>query len=168
MLLVALQHLIRPTFNVTAADVTVGVISGLLAGVCVLFHYEVMSTTSRMLSRVHFPQRLRIVVVILAMLIAHVVEVWIFALSYWGLYPWEQLGTLPGIGPQDALAFVYYSVVTYTTLGLGDIIPVGAIRILTGTEALVGLALVTWSASFAFLEMQRNWAEYGRWNSDRE
>lgn len=150
----------RPTFDVTAADVTMGLVAGLIALVCVLVHFEIMSTTSRVLSRVRFPRRLRIVVVILAMLVAHVIEVWIFALTYWWLYPQTDLGTLPGITEHDALAFVYYSVVTYTTLGFGDIIPTGAFRILTGTEALVGLGLITWSASFAFLEMQRDWKEY--------
>ena len=33
--------------------------------------------------------------------------------------------------------------------------PVGAIRFLVGTEALTGFVLVTWSASFTFVEMQR-------------
>ncbi|RZA02340.1 MAG: two pore domain potassium channel family protein, partial [Moraxellaceae bacterium] len=45
----------------------------------------------------------------------------------------------------------------FTTLGLGDITPVGAIRFLAGTEALTGFVLVTWSASFTFVEMQRFW-----------
>ena len=49
---------------------------------------------------------------------------------------------------------------SFTTLGFGDITPMGAIRILCGTEALVGLSLITWSASLAFLEMQRDWAEF--------
>lgn len=52
---------------------------------------------------------------------------------------------------------VYFSVVVYTTLGLGDLVPEGAIRFLTGTEALTGSVLITWSASFTFLEMQRFW-----------
>jgi hypothetical protein len=31
------------------------------------------------------------------------------------------------------------------------------LRHLTGIEALTGLVLITWSASFLFLEMQRYW-----------
>ena len=50
----------------------------------------------------------------------------------------------------------------FTTLGLGDVRPTGAMRILTGAEALLGLSLITWSASFAFLRMQRDWAEFRR------
>ena len=52
---------------------------------------------------------------------------------------------------------VYFSAVCYTTLGLGDIVPSGAIRFLVGTEALTGFVLITWSASFTFVEMQRFW-----------
>ena len=48
-------------------------------------------------------------------------------------------------------------VVTSTTLGYGDIEPFGILRFLTGIEALAGLVLITWSASFLFVEMQRYW-----------
>jgi hypothetical protein len=36
-------------------------------------------------------------------------------------------------------------------------VPVGPIRFLTGMEAVVGLTLITWSASFTFLKMQKYW-----------
>ena len=70
--------------NVSGGQVLVGSISVLVVVVCVLFHYEIMSRTSWLLPRVgHLPRRARIVVVILAMLAAHVVEVWLFGLTYW-------------------------------------------------------------------------------------
>jgi Ion channel len=150
----------RRDFHVSGAQLVVGLVSILLVGVCVLFHYEALSRTSRILPVVRLPRRMRIVVLILAMLTAHVVEVWIFALAYWFLDAWPALGRLGGTFEEGALDFVYYSVVTYTTLGFGDILPRGAVRILTGTEALLGLGLITWTASFAFLEMQRDWAEF--------
>ena len=52
---------------------------------------------------------------------------------------------------------VYFSFTTFTTLGFGDIEPIGDLRYLTGLEALVGLVLITWTASFLFIEMQRCW-----------
>ena len=55
------------------------------------------------------------------------------------------------------LDFVYFSAITYTTVGFGDYVPTGPIRFLAGTEALTGFLLITWSASFTFLEMQRYW-----------
>jgi hypothetical protein len=45
----------------------------------------------------------------------------------------------------------------YTTVGFGDLLPQGAIRFMSGMEALTGLVMITWSASFTFLEMQRDW-----------
>jgi hypothetical protein len=85
----------------------------------------------------------------------HVAEVWLFGFGYLLLVNGslsELRGTSGGL-----LDFVYFSAVVYTTLGLGDIIPSGAIRFMTGTEALTGFVLITWSASFTFLEMQKFW-----------
>lgn len=42
-------------------------------------------------------------------------------------------------------------------IGFGDISPVGDIKYLTGLQALTGLVLITWTASFLFLEMQKYW-----------
>lgn len=44
-------------------------------------------------------------------------------------------------------------------LGLGDLVPVGAVRFMTGTEALTGFVLIAWSASFTFVEMERFWKQ---------
>ena len=54
---------------------------------------------------------------------------------------------------------VYMSAVTFTTVGFGDLAPVGPIRFLAGTLALTGFVLITWSASFTYLEMTRDWRE---------
>jgi hypothetical protein len=42
-------------------------------------------------------------------------------------------------------------------VGFGDIVPVGPIRFMAGMEGLTGLVMITWSASYAFLEMHRDW-----------
>jgi hypothetical protein len=52
---------------------------------------------------------------------------------------------------------VYFSFTTYTTIGFGDITPEGNLKYLTGLQALTGLVLITWTASFLFLEMQKYW-----------
>ncbi|MFL6662236.1 MAG: potassium channel family protein, partial [Rhizobacter sp.] len=53
---------------------------------------------------------------------------------------------------------LYFSAETYTSLGFGDITPVGPIRLLAGVEALNGLLLIGWSASFAYIAMERYWS----------
>lgn len=152
----------RRDFYLGTPQLVVMGVSALLALCCVVIHYEVMSVSSRALSRLGLVKRMRIVVLILAMLVAHVVEIWIFGLAYWVLDAWPSLGHLDGPFDEGALDFVYFSVTSYTTLGFGDIVPNGAVRILCGSEALVGLTLITWSASLAFLEMQRDWYEFRR------
>jgi uncharacterized membrane protein len=66
-------------------------------------------------------------------------------------------GTLTGRFDGSLLDCVYFSFTTFTTIGFGDIEPVGSLRYLTGLEALTGLVLITWTASFLFIEMQKYW-----------
>ena len=55
------------------------------------------------------------------------------------LTEFKKYGWFEGIVNQPTLSDCgYYSFVTYTTLGFGDIIPHGPIRFLTGMEALTG------------------------------
>jgi len=42
-------------------------------------------------------------------------------------------------------------------LGFGDLTPVGPVRLLAGVEALNGLLLIGWSASFTYISMERFW-----------
>jgi len=150
----------RVAFTVTGPHMVVFGISAALALLCVLFHYEVMSVFSRVLLTLRLPRRGRIVALMLVLMTAHVIEVWIFGLAYWLLSAWPELGAFSGALVEGALDYVYLSVTTFTTLGFGDIVPIGPMRILAGTEALVGLSVITWSASLSFLELQRDWAEY--------
>jgi hypothetical protein len=66
-------------------------------------------------------------------------------------------GTFAGNFEGYLTDFFYFSFTTYTTLGFGDIQPIGDVRYLTGIESLTGLVLITWSASFLYLEMQNYW-----------
>lgn len=67
------------------------------------------------------------------------------------------LGVFEGAAVESVMSYLYYSGVVYTTLGLGDVQPLGHIRFITAIEALNGLVLITWSASFTFLVMGRLW-----------
>jgi hypothetical protein len=66
-------------------------------------------------------------------------------------------GAIAGAHPAGLLDAVYLSATTFSTLGFGDLAPVGPVRFITGTEAVSGFILITWSASFLFLEMQQHW-----------
>jgi len=69
------------------------------------------------------------------------------------------VGNLRSDGPTTALMdCIYFSAETYTSLGFGDVTPVGHMRLLVGVEALNGLLLVAWSASYTYLSMERFWS----------
>jgi hypothetical protein len=55
----------------------------------------------------------------------------------------------PGFGGefQD---YLYFSTISYSTLGLSSFSPTGHIKILTGLEALTGFIMLTWSATFFY------------------
>ena len=59
----------------------------------------------------------------------------------------------------DWADYAYWSAVCYTTMGFEHATPVGDIRLLVGVEALVGLVLVAWTASFTYFQMQKFWSE---------
>ena len=144
--------------NWIVAITTLAVVS-----LCIGLHFEVLSNCSRFLPIVSHRRR-RVLFLILIILVTHVVEMWFFAIGYYVLVQFEGLGRLAstailGNGAEIATLpdYAYYSAMVYTTVGFGDIVPVGPIRFMTGMEGLTGLVMITWSASFTFLEMQRDW-----------
>lgn len=124
----------------------------------VLILYETLRLTSNHLSDLPFPPRARIIIVVLAAFVGHTLAVWTYAIAYWLLAVRLKIGTFAGL-PVDAFPdCLYFSVVTYTALGFGDHIPLAQARLIAGVEALNGLLLIGWSASFTFLAMQRYWS----------
>lgn len=53
---------------------------------------------------------------------------------------------------------VYFSLVTFTTLGYGDITLSPGLRLLSGIEAMNGIFLFGWSTAMFFAIVQRTWA----------
>lgn len=132
---------------------TIAVISVIIA-----LHYEVLRGCIRFLPVVAHRRRQRVVVLILIIMLTHAAEIWIFGLAYMLLLQWDSAGTIDGaVAFGSVLDHVYFSGMVYTTVGFGDLIPHGPIRFMCGMEALTGLVMITWSASFTFLEMQRDW-----------
>ena len=128
---------------------------------CILLHYEALDFLTRALLKMHTRvRRRRILLMMFGLLTLHVAEIWIFGVGYFYTASVPELSNV--VGAQNTLLdMVYFSAVVYSTLGLGDLLPTGAIRFMAGTEALTGFLLISWSASFTFLEMQRFWGRNG-------
>jgi Ion channel len=128
-----------------------------VVSLCIGLHFEILSKCRTYLTRLSHRRRRRVLILIIIILLAHTVEIWIFGLGYFVLIEWLDIGLLNGLEPHLLPDFVYYSAMVYTTVGFGDIVPTGVIRFMSGVEALTGLVMITWSASYTFLEMQRDW-----------
>lgn len=124
-----------------------------------LIHYEMLRGMGSWLPRVAWPARTRVIGVILGAFLAHACEILLYAVAIHFLGGAFGLG---GLGAQDRYAFttaLYFSAETFTSLGYGDVLPNGSLRLLAGVEALNGLLLIGWSASFTYLAMERFWRD---------
>lgn len=133
-------------------------INSLVVGLVVIIHYEFLYQFTKLMPRLLIRHRFRIVVGVFAALMAHALEVVIFGVSYFFLHHSGRWGYLEGNFDGSLNDCIYFSFTSYTTLGTGDIEPFGDIRFLTGVESLTGLVLITWTASFLYLEMARYWS----------
>lgn len=88
------------------------------------------------------------------LILLHVLEVVLWALAYLLVVPGDPLDTFEKA--------VYFSVVTFTTVGYGDItLTEHDWRLLSGIEALDGIFLVGWSTALLFMVVQRSWVTIG-------
>ena len=122
-----------------------------------IIHYEVLRTLSLLLPSIRVPARTKLIVVISGEFLAHIIEILLYALAVYALVRYMDLGTLEDIHRFSLSACIYFSAETYTSLGYGDIVPGGVLRLLAGVEALNGLLLIGWSASYTYITMERFW-----------
>jgi hypothetical protein len=131
------------------------VITTLLVLVTIGIHYEGLYLVASLLERMRVMGRPRVGLAVLGAMLAHVAEILGFALGIQALLLIGQ-GALKGV-VDGFLDIVYFSFNVYTTLGFGDIVPTGYLRLLIGVESVSGLVMIAWTASFSFMQMQRYW-----------
>jgi len=141
------------------AHLVVALVTLLVVAVSVTLHYAGMSRIGHAMRQWRVSPRARFLRLIFLILTLHVVEIWLFAAAYLLLGLGSDFGHIRGIPPGDWFDYVYYSAVVYTTVGFGELYPVGPVRLLTGVESLLGLVLITWSASFTYIEMEKFWRD---------
>jgi len=75
---------------------------------------------------------------------AHLIEIVVWGTAY------AVLGVFPD--PETA---AYFSAVTYTTVGYGDLVPPAEWRLLAGMEGLTGILMCGWSTGYFFAVVSR-------------
>lgn len=136
-----------------------GLISVLMVIRTTLIFYEVMRIVWEVILELKIAPRMRIILVVLAIFTGHTAAVWAYGVVYWLLVNYMEIGVLTQ-GHEKFMDAVYFSAVTYSSLGFGDVTPTGAIRMLCGVEVLNGLVLIGWSVSFTYLAMEKFWDEH--------
>ena len=120
-------------------------------------HLTVMRWISGGMAKVPLRPFNRVMLAVLILFVAHFGGVIIYAVGFGIGHQVLQLGSFSGEGVETMLDYFYFSAVSYTSLGLGDIVPTEHLRFLTGVEALNGLLLIAWSGAFLFAMMNRLW-----------
>jgi hypothetical protein len=77
-------------------------------------------------------------------ILLHVVEIIVWGAAYRGL------GAMP-----DFVSATYFSAVTYTTTGYGDLVLPQSWRLVGAIEALTGILMCGWSSGFFFAVLSR-------------
>jgi hypothetical protein len=130
---------------------------GLVLATC-LIHYEGLRILSRALNATTaLPERRKVLLGILGVFTIHIVEIALYAVAYWYADIILDIGGFAGAHEVGSFQYFYFSAESFTTLGLGDIYPVGPLRLLASIESINGLLLIGWSTTYTFYSMQRHW-----------
>lgn len=87
------------------------------------------------------------------LLLLHVLEISLWSAVYLMLPELEELNTF-----EEA---AYFSMVTFASLGYGDLVIEGQWRLLSAFQAMTGLLIFGWSSAMFFAVVQRLWAAVG-------
>ena len=126
-----------------------------------MIHYEVLRLLTAGLPALRIPARAKLVAVIFGTFFAHAVEIVLYAVAIYVLVRYLDAGTLGDVSALSLTQCLYFSAETYSSLGYGDIVPGGDLRLLAGAEVLNGLLLIGWSASYTYISMERFWRNDG-------
>ena len=133
------------------------VISLIISFAIAFLHYSSLGFLTKQLAKVQSIKNAKVLLTMFIITFTHLISVFIYALVYYSMDNHFGMGTLAGQEIKNFYDYIYYSLIVYTSLGFGDIYPVGGLRILSGLETLNGLILIAWSASYTYLVMSTHW-----------
>ena len=130
-----------------------------LAAATIMIHLEGLWVTQVLQRQFRDAPRLGVLTAVMVCLTLHVLEISLYAVGFMLADRYFVVGQFNNETNLDAMAYFYYSAITFTAVGYGDILPTGDIRLLAVAESLNGLLLIGWSGAYTFLAMQRLWTD---------
>jgi hypothetical protein len=128
-----------------------------------LIMYELFGKVWLLLTTFLPTNRVRVILILFPIFLAHILNIWLYAGVFLALDLYTDMGKITGLAHITGLNFssfldcLYFSSISYTTVGFGDLVATGPMRMLSGTEALNGLILMGWTISFTYLSMEDFW-----------
>lgn len=119
-------------------------------GGSVFMHFETLDILERIVRRQRRLRHAFVMLVVMMLVLAHLGEVALFAAAFYAAVNILHLGSFSSAHSMMLLDYFYYAAETYSSLGYGDIYPLGSIRLLASITPLVGIMLLGWSSAFLF------------------
>lgn len=140
-------------------DIICGIISALMVLLTITLQYEIKRAIWNVLPRLKRYPRVMINVLVLALLAGHTISVWLYGIAYWVLdVKLSVHGLSSGAHENDFISYIYFSASTYSSLGFGDMYPLGPLRMLAGVEVLNGLLMIGLSVTLTYWAMEKLWS----------
>ena len=128
----------------------------LLLTLTVIVHFVFLKRMA-IIFETKWPQSIELVTIIFCLFIAHVVEIFIYAVVYYFAYDIPGMGGPQAVGFEQWINTLYFSFVGYSSLGAGELTVVSwPLKILYGLEAINGLLLIAWSACIFITGNEQN------------
>lgn len=137
--------------------ITATILTSFITVLTILIHYEAINILHGWHGRTPGGPRVKVVAGVFLLFAAHSLEIWLFALGLYVATHVLALGELAGAFDGSARDYLYMSLITYTTVGYGDILPTGDLRTICGFEALTGLLMMAWSAAYTVSRLEGIW-----------
>ena len=119
--------------------------------------YEILGVVLRIIAKRNLRNRPLMFFLVVAIFSAHPVAVWIYGTVYWVMVHTFGAEPLSGIAHDNFFGYIYFSAATYSSLGIGDVFPHGAMQFITGVQVLNGLVLIGWSVMVTYFAVQKLW-----------
>lgn len=100
------------------------------------------------------PASLRLTASSLIVLFSHLLIAVLFAVGF----AWAASLGLGGFEKEPFMSvmdYYYFALITVTTVGLGDILPTGHLRVITGIASLTGFMLISCTAQYIYKTMSK-------------
>jgi hypothetical protein len=121
---------------------------------CFSVHYEALRLLMRATAGASSRGRVVFALAMAGLVAVHIVEIALFGVAFFASVRVFHLGSFVETRSMALMDYFYYAAETYSSLGYGDIYPLGDIRLLASITPVVGILLLGWSSAFLFSLVQ--------------